>query len=352
MERSTNDILLDSIDRAAFCVQEGRIVRANHAAAQRGICTQTAVADLLGDNQPVYEAFSQGCLYLTIWVNQIPCGTSVTRSQDADVFILDEDISISLQAMALCAQQLRLPMQTVFAVTELLQQDKRHAQHAKELSRGLYQMQRILCNMADTYRYNALTDIHPVSTDLGELFYEITEKAAAMVSDTGTRLEYSGLYETVIGLADRELLERAVYNLVSNAVKFSPKGSTAQASLHRSGTLLRFTIQDEGSSIDPDVLSNVFSRYLRGPGIEDGRHGVGLGMALVRAAAVTHGGTVLIDQPDGKGVRVSMTLQIRQEDASFVRSPVLIPACDYTGGFDHALVELSDILPPESYQNI
>lgn len=351
MERSTNDILLEYIDRAAFCVRNGLIVQTNHAAHQKGIYTQEPITGLLGENEPVYRDFSSGSLYLTIYLQQIPFGASVTRTEDTDIFLLDEDITTSLQTLALSAQQLRTPLQTAFAIAEELQHDKRQGKMARELSKGLYQMHRIICNMADTYRYNELTDVRLVSTDLTGTFHEVMEKCAASIEGTGFRLQYNGLYETVIGMADPELLERAIYNLVSNAVKFSAQPGLISASLQHSGNVLRFTLQDQGGGIAPEVLGNIFSRYLRGPGVEDGRRGVGLGLALVRAAAVTHGGTVLIDQPGGTGVRVTMTIAIRQDDPSVLRSPVKIPTFDYTGGYDHALVELSDILPAEAYKN-
>lgn len=351
MERSTNDILLEYIDRAAFCVRGGVIVQTNHAAQQKGIYPQEPISGLLGENEPVYSAFSAGSLYLTIFIHGIPCGASVTRTQDTNIFLLDEDITTSLQTLALSAQQLRTPLQTAFAIAEELQYDKRQGKMARELSKGLYQMHRIICNMADTFRYNELTDVRLVSTDLTGTFSEVMEKCAASIEGTGFRLQYDGLYETVIGMADPELLERAVYNLVSNAVKFSSEPGIIKASLHRTGSCLRFTLLDQSGGIPPEVLSNVFSRYLRGPGVEDGRYGVGLGLALVRAAAVTHGGTVLIDQPGEAGVRVTMTIAIRQEDPSILRSPIKIPTFDYAGGYDHALVELADILPAEAFKN-
>ena len=90
----------------------------------------------------------------------------------------------------------------------------------------------------------------------------------------------------------------------------------------------------------------MFQRYLRQPGIEDGRFGMGLGMVLIRSAAARHGGTVLIDQPNGTGTRVSMTITISQDTAS-LRSPVL--RVDYSGEQDHGLVELADCLPLDAY---
>ena len=351
MERSTNDILLDCIDRPAFCVRDGVIVQANHAAQQRAFYPQAPISGFLAENGPVYSAFSGGSLYLTLSVQGIPWGASVTRDRDTDIFLLDEDMTASLQTLALSAQQLRMPLQTAFVVAEELRDERGQGKLAGELSRSLYQMHRILCNMADTYRYNEMTDVSLRMTDLTGVFRELMEKCAASLQGSGFRLLYDGLYESVIGLAAPELLERAVYNLLSNAVKFSETPGTLKAGLHRTGGSLCFTMQNEGGRIPPEVLSHIFSRYLRGPGIEDGRYGIGLGLALVRAAAVTHGGTVLIDQPGNAGVRVTMTLAVRQEDPTILRSPVSIPSFDYAGGYDHALVELSDILPAEAFQN-
>ena len=69
---------------------------------------------------------------------------------------------------------------------------------------------------------------------------------------------------------------------------------------------------------------------------------------LVRSAAASHGGAVLIDQPEGGGARVTMTIAIRQSTSGTLRSPIL--RVDYAGERDHALVELSDVLPAQCYE--
>ena len=70
-------------------------------------------------------------------------------------------------------------------------------------------------------------------------------------------------------------------------------------------------------------------------------------MVLIRSAAAIHGGTVLIDHPEGGGTRITMTMQIRQKSSGEVRSPR--QPFDRTGGWDQALVELSDKLPQQFY---
>ena len=113
------------------------------------------------------------------------------------------------------------------------------------------------------------------------------------------------------------------------------------------GTLLSLTIQDEGAGFAPEARSNVYQRFRREPGIEDGRHGIGLGMVLVRSVATMHGGTVLIQQGAESGTKVTMTMKLQQNTGALVQSPAF--RVDYAGERDHALIELSDVLPPELY---
>ena len=112
--------------------------------------------------------------------------------------------------------------------------------------------------------------------------------------------------------------------------------------------MLHLQVLDSGSGIAQQIRSSIFHRYLRQPGIEDSRWGLGLGMVLIRSAAASHGGTVLIDSPTGAGTRVTMTLAIRQRTEAALRSPIL--RVDYAGERDHGLIELSDSLPAALYE--
>ena len=140
-----------------------------------------------------------------------------------------------------------------------------------------------------------------------------------------------------------------MWNILSNCIRFTPTGGQIQATLTRKGKRLCLTVQDSGSGIADSVRGSVFRRYLRQPAIEDSRYGLGLGMVMIRAAASHHGGAVLIDRPPQGGTRVTVTLAIRQDPVSQLRSPLL--KVDYAGERDHALIELSDVLPAEFYRD-
>jgi signal transduction histidine kinase len=184
--------------------------------------------------------------------------------------------------------------------------------------------------------------------DINALLEELFQSSIPLVSHAGVQLQYTGLDSPVYGLVDAEKLERGVSNMLSNAVKFSPKGSCVEAKLTRRGSMLYLTVCDGSGDTSENLRgTSLHSRYRRDPGIEDGRYGIGLGMVLIRAAAAIHGGTILIE--DGDRVRMTMSIAIRQNSEGIVRTNRLL--VDYAGEWDHRLIELSEVLPAELYRN-
>lgn len=338
--------LLELLDRPAFLVDDGIICLANRAARQKMISAGDPIEKYLSQDLQAYKDFRSGCLYLQLHIEGISCDASLADLEALQLFVLEEDTEPQLKALSLAAQQLRGTMNSIFITAEQMED----RQYASQITHSLNQMHRVLCNMADAVNYQTQPSLHMETTNLNIDISEIVEKAATLVQNTGIRLNYSSLPQDAYGLADRQMLERAILNLISNAVKFSPKDSAVEVKLVRKGNMLYFTVRDSGEGIPSQIRQNVFTRYLRSPGIEDSRYGMGLGLSLVRSAAAAHGGTVLIDHPEGSGTRVTMTLSLASQQTDQLRSPVSFPAIDYAGGHDHALLELSDVLPHNVYK--
>lgn len=345
--------MLDQLDRPAFFVQDGRILRVNSAAERCLITAGTPIATILITGRQEYADLRSGCLHLTLSLSGEARGASVTRVGQFDMFALDQtEDNAELQAMALAAQELRQPLAGIMTVADRLfpiagkEADPALQEQISRINRGLFQMLRIIGNMSDAYRYSRDASAAMQTRDISSLLSELFQQSAPLVSYAGVELQYTGLSGSVYGLVDAEKLERGVTNIISNAVKFSPKGSCIEAKLTRKGNLLYLTVQDGGSGVEKDLRGSVYTRYQRSPGIEDSRYGIGLGMVLVRAAAAMHGGTVLMEQGDKN--RVTMTIAIRQNTEGTVRSDRLL--VDYAGERDHRLIELSDVLPPEVYR--
>ena len=338
--------MLDLMIRPGFCVKENKIIKCNRAAQGLFLTEGDDILPLLHIGREEYEAFTSGCLYLTLRLNGQDFGASVTRMEDGDVFILDQEADQGeLQAMALAARELREPMANVMISADKLLRSL-DTPDAARLNQGLYQLLRIIGNMSDAAKYTVSSrqEIRNICAFMASVF----EKATVLAGHAGIRLCYEGCEETIYCLMDEEQLERAVLNVLSNAIKFTGPGGTIRASLVRCGRSMRLSIADTGSGIAEDIMHNVFRQYLRQPGIEDGRRGIGLGMVLIRSTAANHGGTVLIDQPEKDGTRITLTFAIRQSTDTPLHSPVF--RVDYAGERDHGLLELSESLPSGLYK--
>ncbi|MBP3684535.1 MAG: ATP-binding protein [Oscillospiraceae bacterium] len=335
--------MLDLMMRPGFCVENHKIIYTNQAAQSLLLYPGADVQSLLLTGQEEYAHFQEGCLYLQLNIVPGGCGASVFAMDGQHIFLLDQESDDdALRALALAAQQLREPLTGMQLSLQQLSGQGQDREQLARLNRAIHQMLRIIGNMSDAGRCADTARLE--LRDIPKIFDNIFEQAMQRSAQAGMSLQWENHADSVSGLVDETLLERAVLNILSNSIKFSPSGSTIQAQLTRHDRTLKLSITDGSSGIAEGLRQTLFRRYLRQPGIEDGRFGLGLGMVLIRSAAERHGGTVLIDQPTG--TRVTMTLTIRQ-DTSTLRSPIL--RVDYAGEQDHGLVELSDCLPLDAY---
>lgn len=348
--------MLDLMVCPGFCVKENKIVKLNQAAESLLFPLGGDVSELLRTGREEYAEFTGGCLYLTVSVSGAEWGFSVSRMGDFDVFILEQDADhAELQAMALAARELREPLTSVMTTADrlfpmaALDNDPATRDQVARLNRGLFQMLRVISNMSDANRCDTGASARMETLDICAFFQEVFARAEELVSHTGISLTFENISQRIYCLVDSERMERAVLNILSNAIKFTPKGGTIEAKLTRRGAKLYLTVQDNGDGIPENLRGRVHSRYLRQPALEDGRYGIGLGMVLIRSAAAIHGGTVLIDHPGGRGTRITLTMAIRQDSSGTVRAGAL--RVDYAGERDHALIELSDTLPVSLYDS-
>ena len=352
---AVNDILsmLDLLPQSAFCVKDGIIVHANPEAKKKFLAENTAISPLLVTGNQEYADFKSGCLYLNVRLCGASCGASVTKVDGYDIFVLEQDDDqAELQAMALAARELRQPLTSLMTVADGLfplpedDPDPVMQERIARINRGLYQMQRIVCNMADAYRYCQELNVQEETWNISSKLNEFFQSAVPSVEHIGLQLHYTGLKNPVYGLIDNEMLERAVNNILSNAVKFASKGSIIEAKATQKDSMLYLTVQNSNHADFKPMAGDPFRRFQRQPGIEDSKFGIGLGMVLIRAAAAAHGGTVLLEQTRER-TTLTMTISVRESAEALVRS--LIHRPDYAGERDHLLLEFSDFLPATQY---
>jgi signal transduction histidine kinase len=145
--------------------------------------------------------------------------------------------------------------------------------------------------------------------DLAVLLDDAAEAARAEAEQRGVWFEVQGerpFPERFSVVA----LRQAVDNLISNALRFAPRGTAVRLELSRGKGVCRLTVSDEGPGIPPEQREAVFAPFHRG---ERGG-GSGLGLAIVSEVARLHGGRALAEEPPGgRGARVVIELPCRTD---------------------------------------
>lgn len=337
--------LLDQIPQPGFLVCDDHILYVNHAAAAMMLEPGQVFSALHSMDPEDYNDPQHTQICLTLSINGCRHCAVVTRMDDRDLILLDTPgEQEEFRSMALLSMELRGSLMQAITAAQQLEAGNEAA--SSKMNQNLMQMLRLVGNMSDISRY--ATSSRMEMRDVDAFLLELFEKAQVLAGSRG-RITFEGLKKPVFSQIDPEQLERAVWNILSNSLKFLPKDGIVSAKLVQKGNMLRLTISDNGSGIPESVRASLFSRYLRQPGIEDSRLGFGLGLAIVRTVAANHGGTVLVSSKDA-GTSVTMTIALCQDNSSVFRSPIFRP--DYSGGWDHGLVELSDCLGSEWYSKL
>jgi cell cycle sensor histidine kinase DivJ len=119
-------------------------------------------------------------------------------------------------------------------------------------------------------------------------------------------------------VADRSAVTQILLNLVSNAIKFTPRGGRVNVGAHCEGAMLAIEVEDTGVGIGEDDLPRLGEAFFQARASYDRRHdGTGLGLSIVKGLVRLHGGDMNIRSRLGKGTRVTVRLPI---DCSVVRA--------------------------------
>jgi PAS domain S-box-containing protein len=112
---------------------------------------------------------------------------------------------------------------------------------------------------------------------------------------------------------DPDRLRQVVWNLVSNAIKFTPDGGRVWVGLRRGGPGVQIIVRDTGQGISPELAPYVFDRFRQGDSSVSRRFGgLGLGLALVKHLVELHGGSVMVESPgEGQGATFTVSLPVR-----------------------------------------
>ncbi len=159
-----------------------------------------------------------------------------------------------------------------------------------------------------------LTHLHRERVDVAELLDGVREYYEASAAEGDISLTTTAGTEPVIAELDRTLVQRAVSNLVSNAVAYTPPGGSVVLATNAEPAAVRIEVTDTGIGIPPEALPKVFDRFFR---LDTSRSrtsgGTGLGLAIVQSIMLLHGGKVEIASQPGQGTRVTLRMPVARK---------------------------------------
>ena len=211
------------------------------------------------------------------------------------------------------AHELKNPLTSIIGHLELLETAENGLVTGKSLGAIERAATRLSDLVSDLLLLSKVGDPHrpllPVPVDLSEIVSCASELLQAQAAKQGVRVELRGTTEKVTTYGDASELDRVVSNLVSNAVKFSPPGSTVLCSLEEVGGAVVLRCSDEGIGISPEDQAQLFTEFFRSTNpMALEIPGTGLGLTIVKRIVERHHGTVGLESAVGRGTTFTVTL--------------------------------------------
>ncbi len=194
------------------------------------------------------------------------------------------------------SHELRTPLTSVLANLELLAEelDGEQAQTATAALRSSQRMKRLVGDLLLLARADSGRPPARGRTDVGAVVAEAAGELEPLAADHALSLSV----DPVAVDGSRDELHRLATNLIENALRHTPAGTEVRASVRERDGEVRIVVEDDGPGIPEPLRSRAFERFVRGGGDRAGSSG--LGLAIVRAVAESHGGTVAL-QPARDG---------------------------------------------------
>lgn len=230
----------------------------------------------------------------------------------SDISELREQQRQHREAIDFISHDVRSPLVSQLALIEQLKRDPSHIDHSQleqlgRLARRSYHLAEEFVQLA---RAEQLTETRFYECELLAIVENARDSVSEQALDKDIRLQLQGTEDLWLR-GNAELLERAVINLLTNAVQYSPSGSAVSLQVFRAGHQACLTVADEGVGIDPEELPYLFDRYRRQKSSElAGIHGTGLGLSFVKTVLEKHRGEIHVTSSAGEGSSFTLKLPI------------------------------------------
>ena len=224
-------------------------------------------------------------------------------------------------------------------------QDPKADQYLGVLNQNCYRLNRIAHMLSVFERSLDPTPLfsNTDQCDIGEVCYKVAELVKSIILQMQLHFTVEIPAGTYIVRGKSLYFEHMLYQLLSNAIKFTPASGSISLTVKANSKRVYISVQDTGEGIPKHILNTVFHRFSETFSLTDINSGIGLGLFYVRYIVSQSNGIVALTSKPGKGTNVTATFPLEKPSPLF-RTPSV--ALESSGGFSTALVDLADALPP------
>ena len=229
--------------------------------------------------------------------------------------------------LATLSHELRNPLNVILGYSELLlrmpeiELSARLAPMAEALKRNAQSQSQLINDLLDLSRLQrGKISLNHEPVSLAAIIDSAVETVRADALSKGIDIRLHGSDQLLLVDGDRLRLQQIAWNVLNNAVKFTPHGGNIGIALKSDDGSAVLMVSDSGQGIDPAFLPHVFEMFRQADGSNSRRHGgLGIGLALVRQLVQLHGGTIQAESDGpGKGSRFTVRLPLLADRASLV----------------------------------
>lgn len=219
---------------------------------------------------------------------------------------------IKQEVMNMITHDLRSPLTSIKVSLDMIGSGKVNQQQGDYLinvaARNCERMMNLMNDLLDLEKFKAgMMILESTRFPLAHAFQETVQLITPWARELDVQLLAKPTTAVVSG--DEDKINRVLTNLISNALKFSPKGGQIEVSARPSGTFVEVSVRDQGPGIPADMLELVFSSFQQvNSAANKSKGGTGLGLAICKAIVELHGGEIWVESEHGKGSNFKFTL--------------------------------------------
>lgn len=216
--------------------------------------------------------------------------------------------------LADASHELRGPLMVVCGNLELLKIDLPEVDRLESIREATEEAQRMSRLVSDLL-FLSQVDAQRVVESLPVALHDVVERVWERASDLdhGEHRLQLGRNDPAVVSGDQERLTQLIWNLVENALRYTPSGGTVSLALRREGRIAEVTVGDTGIGIPAEHLPYIFERFYRVDRARSRRKGgTGLGLAIAKQIVAAHGGQIRVRSEPGLGSTFTVTLPVVQ----------------------------------------